>query len=433
MLLLCGGFFKDSTPPPLAFIPPHYQVPPTQKRLLPRFFSDSFPDLHLPPITLQLKYTTMEPYSMKNPFPATVLGVRPVTKPGSAKETIHVDYSLEGSGLSYTTGDALGVIPRNDPALVDQLIEALGLDPAAEVPTTDGTPAPLRDALINCYDITGLKKGTLTKWNAVAQSDKLAAILENKDELKNFVWGRDLLDLATCPDCKACFPDAAAFVAILPKLTPRLYSIASSPDAVPGQVSLCVGAVRYTSHDRQRGGVCSTFMADRIQAGDKVKVFVHCNKNFRLPEDGSTPIIMVGPGTGIAPFRAFWQQRIADNASGPMWLFFGNPYKATDSCYEDELAPLVESGKLKLSVAWSRDQAYKIYVQNLMEQAGEEIWQWLENGAAFYMCGDANRMAKDVEKELLAIISKYGNRSEEEAAAYLADMKAAKRYQKDVY
>lgn len=375
----------------------------------------------------------METYSMKNPFPATVVGVHPVTKPGSAKETIHIDYSLEGSGMSYTTGDALGVIPRNDPALVDALISALGLDPAAEVPLPDGGTAPLREALITAYDITTLKKGVLTKWNAVAGSEKLAAVLADKDALKDFVWGRDLLDLASCPDCRAQFPDAASFVAILGKLSPRLYSIASSPDAVPGQVSLCVGAVRYTSYDRARNGVCSTFMADRVRPGDKVKVFVHTNKNFRLPEDGATPIIMVGPGTGIAPFRAFWQQRVADKATGPMWLFFGNPYKATDGCYEDELAELVDAGKLKLSVAWSRDQAQKVYVQHLMEQSGEEIWQWLEKGAAFYMCGDANRMAKDVEKELLAIIEKFGHRSPEAAAAYLADMKAAKRYQKDVY
>ncbi|MDO5451457.1 MAG: sulfite reductase subunit alpha [Akkermansia sp.] len=372
---------------------------------------------------------------MKNPFPATVLGVRPVTKPGSAKETIHVDYSLEGSGLSYTTGDALGVLPNNDPAVVDQLIAALGLDAAATVALPDGSVSSLRDALISTYDISTLKKGVLSKWNAVAGSEKLAAIIEDKEALKDFVWGRDVLDLALDPETKATFADATAFVACLGKMTPRLYSIASSPDAVPGQVSLCVGAVRYTSKatGRARAGVCSTFMADRISAGDKVKVFVHSNKNFRLPEDGTTPVIMVGPGTGIAPFRAFWQQRVADNATGPMWLFFGNPYKATDSCYEDELEPLVASGKLKLSVAWSRDQEYKIYVQHLMEQAGEEVWQWLENGAAFYMCGDANRMAKDVEAALLAIIAKYGNRSAEEAAAYLADMKAAKRYQKDVY
>ena len=374
----------------------------------------------------------MEPYSMKNPFPATVVGVRSVTKPGSAKETIHVDYSLEGSGMSYVTGDALGVIPCNDPALVDALIAALGLDATTEVPTATGT-ATLKEALTTSYDITNLKKAVLNKWNAVANSTKLAAILEDKDALKDYCWGRDLLDVATDPEMKAEFADAASFVAILGKMAPRLYSIASSPDAVPGQVSLCVGAVRYTTAERKRGGVCSTYMADRIAAGDKVRVFVHSNKNFRLPEDGNTPIIMVGPGTGIAPFRAFWQQRVADNAQVANWLFFGNPYKATDSCYEDELAPLIESGKLKFSVAWSRDQAYKIYVQNLMEEAADEIWQWLENGAAVYMCGDANRMAKDVEKALLNIIATKGGRTEEEAAAYLADMKKAKRYQKDVY
>lgn len=345
-----------------------------------------------------------------------------------------MDYSLEGSGLVYVTGDALGVLPNNDPELVDSLIAALALDPNAIVPLPAGAgEATLREALITAYDITGLKKGNLTKWNAVANSEKLTAILADKDALKDFTWGRDFLDLATDPEMKATFADASAFVGILGKMNARLYSIASSPDAVPGQVSLCVGAVRYSCNGRERKGVCSTYMADRLKAGDKVKVFVHSNKNFRLPEDGNTPIIMVGPGTGIAPFRAFWQQRVADNAAGPMWLFFGNPYKATDGCYEDELAPLTESGKLKLSVAWSRDQAHKIYVQNLMEQSGEEIWQWLEQGAAFYMCGDANRMAKDVEKALLAIIAQYGNRSEEEAAAYLADMKKAKRYQKDVY
>lgn len=375
----------------------------------------------------------MEPYSMKNPFPASVTGVRSVTKPGSAKETIHIDYSLEGSGLEYTTGDALGVFPNNDPALVDALIAALGLDAQEKVALPDGTEAPLREALITAYDITGLKKGVLTKWNAAAQSATLTEALNDKEALKDFVWGRDLLDLAQDEETKAHFANAAAFVSILPKLTPRLYSIASSPDETPGQVSLCVGAVRYTSHGRDRKGVCSTYMADRLQPGDKVRVFVHSNKGFRLPEDGATPIIMVGPGTGIAPFRAFWQQRVIDKATGPMWLFFGNPYKATDGCYEDELAPLVESGALKLSVAWSRDQAHKIYVQHLMLEAGEEIWQWLEKGAAVYMCGDANRMAKDVEQALLSIIAKYGNRTEEEAAAYLADMKAAKRYQKDVY
>ena len=375
----------------------------------------------------------MEPYSMKNPYRAKALGVKCVTKPGSAKETVHIDISLEGSGLEYVTGDALGVFPCNDPELVDSLVAALGLRGEDPVQQADGTVCSLREALISTYDITNVKKSTLSKWNAVARSARLDAILEDKDALKDFVKGRDLLDLAKDEEMKATFVDANAFVSILPKLAPRLYSIASSPLAVPGQVSLCVGVVRYQSLGRARGGVCSTYLADRLKAGETVRVFVHSNKGFRLPEDGATPIIMVGPGTGIAPFRAFWQQRTIDHATGPMWLFFGNPYKATDGCYEDELAALVESGALKLSVAWSRDQAYKIYVQHLMDAAGAEIWQWLERGAAVYMCGDANRMAKDVEQILLTIISREGNRTAEEAAAYLADLKAQKRYQKDVY
>ncbi len=374
----------------------------------------------------------MEPYSIKNPYPAEIMDVRHITKPGSAKETINVDISLGDSGLAYVTGDALGVLPNNDPALVDALVAALGLD-ASEVVDAAGEQMTLREALITTYDITGLKKSTLAKWNASAGSAKLEAVLSDKEQLKDFVWGRDLLDLAQDEEMKPRFTNGAEFAAVLPKLTARLYSIASSPAQVPGQVSLCVGAVRYKSHDRARNGVCSTFLADRVKPGDKVRVFVHCNKNFRLPEDGATPIIMVGPGTGIAPFRAFWQQRIIDRATGPMWLFFGNPYKATDGCYEDELEPLMESGALKMSVAWSRDQDHKIYVQHLMDAAGAEIWQWLEKGAAVYMCGDANRMAKDVEQTLLTIIAREGGRSPEAAVAYLADLKTQKRYQKDVY
>ena len=195
-----------------------------------------------------------------------------------------------------------------------------------------------------------------------------------------------MLDLAT--EYPASFKSAEAFTGILKKIMPRLYSIASSPNAHPEQVHLCVGAVRYTARDRKRGGVCSTYMADRLQPGHTARVFVHTNKNFRLPEDGDTPIIMVGPGTGIAPFRAFWEERIASGAKGGNWLFFGNPYRATDFCYEDELNQLTGTGKLKLSVAWSRDQEKKVYVQHLMVQEGEELWKWLEAGACFYVCGE---------------------------------------------
>ena len=220
---------------------------------------------------------------------------------------------------------------------------------------------------------------------------------------------------------------------MLKKIMPRLYSIASSPNSQPEEVHLCVGAVRYTARDRKRGGVCSTYMADRLQPGHTARVFVHTNKNFRLPENGDTPIIMVGPGTGIAPFRAFWEERTASGAQGGNWLFFGNPYKATDFCYEDELVKLTADGKLKLSVAWSRDQEKKVYVQHLMVQEGEELWKWLENGACFYVCGDASRMAKDVDAALHEVIRTWGGKSPEEAAEYVADMKKHHRYQRDVY
>ena len=240
-----------------------------------------------------------------------------------------------------------------------------------------------------------------------------------------------MLDLAT--EYPASFESAEAFVGILKKIMPRLYSIASSPNAHPEQVHLCVGAVRYTARDRKRGGVCSTYMADRLQPGHTARGFVHTNKNFRLPEDGDTPIIMVGPGTGIAPFRAFWEERAASGAKGGNWLFFGNPYRATDFCYEDELNQLTGTGKLKLSVAWSRDQEKKVYVQHLMVQEGEELWKWLEAGACFYVCGDASRMAKDVDNALHEVIQTWGHKTPEEAAAYVADMKQHRRYQRDVY
>ena len=310
---------------------------------------------------------TTEPYGKKNPFPAPVLSVRHITGEGSPKETIHIEYSLDGSGMNYIAGDALAVIPANDPALADALIDKLGLSPDSQVPTPEGETASLKDALVHCYDITNVNKALLTKWAAASGSQELDTLLSgDKDALSDFLWGRDVL-------------------------------------------------------------------ADRLQPGHTARVFVHTNKNFRLPEDGDTPIIMVGPGTGIAPFRAFWEERAASGAKGGNWLFFGNPYRATDFCYEDELNQLTGTGKLKLSVAWSRDQEKKVYVQHLMVQEGEELWKWLEAGACFYVCGDASRMAKDVDNALHEVIQTWGHKTPEEAAAYVADMKQHRRYQRDVY
>lgn len=373
-----------------------------------------------------------EPYGKKNPFHAPVLSVKHITGEGSPKETIHIEYSLEGSGMEYTAGDALAVIPTNDPALVDALIAKLNLNQDSQVSTPDGETVSLRNALINNYDITTINKALLTKWSASSGNQELETLLTgDKEALSNFLWGRDLLDLAT--EYPVSFESAEAFVGMLKKIMPRLYSIASSPNAHPGEVHLCVGAVRYTARDRKRGGVCSTYMADRLHPGQTAKVFIHNNKNFRLPEDGSVPVIMVGPGTGIAPFRSFWEDRIATGAKGGNWLFFGNPYKATDFCYEDELTPLIASEQLKLSVAWSRDQEKKVYVQHLMVQEGQELWKWLEAGACFYVCGDAARMAKDVDTALHEVIQTWGNKTPEEAAEYVANMKQQHRYQRDVY
>lgn len=376
---------------------------------------------------------TTEPYGKKNPFPAPVLAVKHITGEGSPKETIHIEYDLTGSGLEYVTGDALGVIPTNDPELVDALIARLGLCPGCEVSMPDGGAASLRDALVSGYDITNLNKSLLGKWAAVAGNADLQALVDSadKEKIADYCWGRDVLDLAS--DCPVSFEGGSALVACLKKLMPRLYSIASSPNAHPGQVHLCVGAVRYTTHGRKRGGVCSTFMADRVHPGDTARVFVHSNKNFRLPEDLSKPVVMVGPGTGIAPFRAFLEERVVSGATGGNWFFFGNPYKATDFCYEDELTALVEAGKLKLSVAWSRDQAEKVYVQHLMEREGETLWKWLEDGACFYVCGDASRMAKDVDAALVKVVEVWGRKSPEEAVAYVDAMRKEKRYQRDVY
>ncbi|HVJ46661.1 MAG TPA: sulfite reductase subunit alpha [Luteolibacter sp.] len=371
-------------------------------------------------------------YSKKNPFPSPVVANYNLNGPGE-KQTNHVALSLEGSELQYEVGDALGVYPVNNPAVVDELIAALPFK-AGNVPMPDGGEAPLRDALIHSYDIGTINKSLIQKWQQRSGSPFLRSLVEADDKKawEDFCWGRDLIDLVI--DYPADFTDGEDFVSILKKLQPRLYSIASSPRAHPGEVHLCVGIVRYKSYGRQRGGICSTFLADRVSDGVKPGVFVHSNNAFRLPANGETPVIMVGPGTGIAPFRAFLEDRKATGAAGKNWLFFGNPYRKTDFLYEDELTAFVKDGTLaRLDLAWSRDQKEKIYVQNVMNNEGAELWAWLQEGAAFYVCGDASRMAKDVDKALHDVIEKHGKMSAEDAVAYVSQMKKDKRYLRDVY
>jgi sulfite reductase (NADPH) flavoprotein alpha-component len=371
-------------------------------------------------------------YSKKNPFPATLVTNRKLTADDSAKETRHYEISLAGSGLVYTPGDALGVVPTNCPALVDDLLHALNRDGEEAVPTPDGAEASLRTALLRHYEITKIP-ATLLKVVAERSADKTLADLmvpEAKEALSKYLWGREIVDLLT--DFSSVTFEPRDFVSHLKKLQPRLYSISSSLDAFPDQVHLTVAAVRYDSFGRKRKGVCSTFLADR--ANGPVPVFVHVSKGFRLPASGDTPIIMVGPGTGIAPFRGFLHHRQAVGAKGRNWLFFGDQKASTDFLYKDEMDAMLATGHLtKLSTAFSRDQAEKIYVQQRMAENAAELYAWLEEGAHFYVCGDASRMAKDVDIALHKVIETAGGKSPEEAAAYVAKLKTDKRYQRDVY
>jgi len=371
-------------------------------------------------------------FSKKNPFSSPVLQNFNLNRNGD-KETHHIALSLDGSGLTYEAGDALGVYPVNPASVVDEIIANLPFK-AGTVPLPDGGEAPLREALLKHYDIGTINKSLIQKWQSRSGSPFLRSLVaaDDKKAWDDFCWGRDLIDLVI--DHPADFTDGEDFVSILKKLQPRLYSIASSPNAHPGEVHLCVGIVRYKSYGRKRGGICSTFLADRMADGIQPGVFVHANKAFRLPEDGNVPVIMCGPGTGIAPFRAFLEERKASGAAGRNWLFFGNPYSASDFLYEEELTAFQKDGTLtQLDLAWSRDQKEKIYVQNLMIQKGAELWAWFQEGAAFYICGDASRMAKDVDAALHKVAEVHGKLSPEEAVAYIAQLKKEKRYLRDVY
>ncbi len=371
-------------------------------------------------------------YSKKHPFPSTVLKNYNLNGPG-VKQTNHIEISLEGSDLTYEVGDALGVYPENPESVVDEIIAALPFR-AGDVPTSTGEEVPLREALIKHYDIGNINKSLIQKWQERSGSPYLRSLVEadERQGWEDFCWGRDLIDLVL--NFPADFTDGEDFVSVLKKLQPRLYSIASSPKAHPGEVHLCVGIVRYDTHGRKRGGICSTFLSDRLRDDTKPGVYLHHNNAFRLPADGNVPVIMVGPGTGIAPFRAFLEERKATEAKGRNWLFFGNPYKKSDFLYEDEMDAYVADGTLtRADLAWSRDQKEKIYVQNLMLNEGAELWKWFQEGAAFYVCGDASRMAKDVDAALHTIAQEHGGLSEEEAAEFVSQMKKDKRYLRDVY
>lgn len=373
-------------------------------------------------------------YDKKNPFPSEILENQLLSCHESRKETIHVELSLEGSGLNYQPGDVLAVLPRNAKDVVDSFVKASGLDPRVEVDVKDIGAKSFENALTVDFDITGLSRKIATAWQTVTGSKELEDLLsdDRKADFKAWCEGRQIEDLLeTYP---AANLRSQQLIDVLRKLPPRLYSIASSPKAHPGEVHLTVAAVRYDAHDKSRKGVASTFLADDAPKGSEVSVYMHVNKNFRLPENAETPIIMIGPGTGIAPFRAFVEERAETGAKGDSWLFFGDQHYNEDFLYQLEWQEHLKNGDLsRIDVAFSRDQPEKVYVQHKLAERATDVWKWLERGAHFYVCGDATRMAKDVHETLLSIVVSEGGMREEEAEAYLADMKKDKRYQRDVY
>ena len=374
-----------------------------------------------------------EAYSRKNPFPSQLKERVLLNGAGSQKETIHLEFDLAGSGLDYTVGDALAVIPHNADSMVTAILDQTKLAPNSQV-QVKSDKLSLGDALKKRLDITALSVPVIKRYAELANSEKLNALLlpENKKSLMEYIAGREIIDLLIDYPVKDL--KANDLVAIMRKLPPRLYSIASSLHAHPDEVHLTVGVVRYNSHGRDRKGVCSSFLADDLPVGQTVDVFVSSNKHFKLPDNPNTPLIMVGPGTGIAPFRAFIEERAATGAKGKNWLFFGDQHYLTDFLYQTEWQGYLKQGLLtKLDVAFSRDQSEKVYVQDRMLANSKELYQWLEKGAYFCVCGDASRMAADVDRALHQVIETAGNKSAEQAVDYVKQMKADKRYLKDVY
>jgi sulfite reductase (NADPH) flavoprotein alpha-component len=371
-------------------------------------------------------------YGKSNPFPARLLKNVLLNKAGSAKEVRHYELSLQDSGLNYEAGDALGVVPVNCPELVNHLLALLNCK-GDETVNVSEPGIPLREAFARHFDITKPSTELLAAIAKAVPGGELAPLLvpERTAELKKWLWGRDVMDVLQL------LPLPMPFTELLPllrKLAPRLYSISSSPKAHPGEVHITASAVRYERFGRGRKGVASTFLADRTVVNERIKVYVQPSHGFKLPVGGDTPIIMVGPGTGIAPFRAFLEERQATGAQGKNWLFFGDQRRASDFLYEEQLTTWHMDGLLsRLDLAFSRDQAEKVYVQHRMREHAADIWSWLEAGAHFYVCGDAARMAKDVDAALHAIIEQAGGTNADEAKGYVEKLRAERRYQRDVY
>lgn len=380
--------------------------------------------------------TPVIPWSRKNPYPARLLVNRGLSGPHSANDTRHYELSLGDSGIKYEPGDSLGVMESNCLNLVQDILNALHCTGDEIVPDPTGEPKKLRDALWRDYAINRpspqFLHALVEKAGDAVQFLRELLDPDQKSALEKYLIGLEIVDLLEEYPSVRFAPEE--FIKLLRKLVPRLYSISSSPKAHPDQIHLTVATVRYESRGRLRKGVCSTYLAERVAVGASVPIFLHAAKGFRLPEDGTTPIIMVGAGTGIAPYRAFIQERICTAATGRNWLFFGGQLRAQDYLYQEEIEQWHAKGILaKLSTAFSRDQAEKIYVQNRMLENAAELWQWLEEGAHFFVCGDASKMAKDVHATLHHIVETQGHKTPEQAAEYIEKMEKEKRYKRDVY
>jgi sulfite reductase (NADPH) flavoprotein alpha-component len=375
-------------------------------------------------------------YTRNQPYISRVVTNQRLTGPESEKETIHIELELE-EGMTYTPGDAVGIIPTNRESQVEENLAALGFNGTERVQDHYKVEISLHEALTSRLGIGKLARGSVNQYAKLCGENVPAALkgllgTENKAVAEEYIWGREFVDLVK--EFPGIVKQPQELFNILQRLTPRMYSIASSQAAHPNEVHTTVRVVRFTAHGAERQGVCSGHMGERAPEGGSMPIFLHENNAFRLPEDTDAPVIMIGPGTGIAPFRAFLEHRQVLGQKGPMWLFFGEQRRVSDYLYEEQFAQMQRDGVLtKLHTAFSRDTARKVYVQDRMQENAAELYDWLQRGAYFYVCGDASRMAKDVETALLDVIAKGSNGTLENAAEYLTAMKKQKRYQRDVY
>ncbi|EAS41013.1 assimilatory sulfite reductase (NADPH) flavoprotein subunit [Photobacterium profundum] len=369
-------------------------------------------------------------YSKQNPYEATLLTSQKITGRNSGKDVRHIEIDLEGSGLTYQAGDALGVWYENNPELALAIAAKVGLT-GEELVEVDGESIQLVTALVSQYEITSANPQLVTKFAALSESKKLEKLVADKNKLREYSGNTQIIDVLAEKKTQL---SADQLTNLFRRLTPRLYSISSSQEEVGEEVHLTVGVVEFEKGEESRQGGASSFLSHRLEEGAAVKVFVEENNNFKLPADDNTPVIMIGPGTGIAPFRAFVQERDNREAEGKNWLFFGDRTFTDDFLYQVEWQKYLKSGVVQqLDVAFSRDQAEKIYVQHRVLEHAEQVWQWLQDGAHVYVCGDMNHMAKDVHDALLTVIEQQGKQSREQAEQYLNELRKSKRYQKDVY